>query len=126
LRKKYLKGPRQAIAALGLFAISLATAAADTQVIPGPYSSWTDAQQTQAAQLLKAGSEAACQQYISNASSSQRSAYEAAACLGAYYVNHLPPDYPNLNSMKKNALDAYNNAQALGSNAPAFLKSPPR
>ena len=98
-----------------------ADAQAGAQVIPGPYSSWTDQQKIDAANLLKQGSNAACQDYISRAPQSQRAAYEAAACIGAYYVNHLPEDYPNLDEIKADAIKAYENAKALGSTAPAFL-----
>lgn len=104
---------------------ALSAAAAAQNVLPGSYSSWTDAQKSQAAQLLKNGSSAACAHYISDAQTNggQLAAYEAAVCVGAYYVNHLPNDYPNLDSIKASVIQNYRNAKALGSNIPVPFAS---
>jgi hypothetical protein len=118
----HIKRAARTFAALTLVAMSSAPAFAQS-VLPGSYSSWTDAQKTQAAQLLKQGSEAACASYIDAAKDpqdggGQRAAYEAAACIGAYYVNHLPSDYPGTDQIKAGVMQNYNNAKALGSNIP--------
>ena len=106
-----------------LMAVALAAALPSTvlaqQVLPGSYSSWTDAQKANAAQLLKAGSNAACERFNeAKERVGQLASYEAAVCIGAYYVNHLPPDYPNLDQIKAGVLRNYQSAKALGSNIP--------
>lgn len=119
---KHIHKAARTLAVLALIVTTSAPAFAQS-VLPGSYSSWTDAQKTQAAQLLKQGSESACASYIDAAKNpanggGQRAAYEAAACIGAYYVNHLPSDYPGLDQIKAGVMQNYNNAKALGSNIP--------
>lgn len=117
-----IKRAARTVAVLTFVAAASSPAFAQS-VLPGSYSSWTDAQKTQAAQLLRGGSESACSSYVDAAKDpqnggGQRAAYEAAACIGAYYVNHLPSDYPGLDQIKAGVMQNYNNAKALGSNIP--------
>ncbi len=113
-----------ALAAMGLASLSLASAA-DTQVFPGPYSSWSAAQKAQASQILNQASITACQTYVDKATTSKGAQFEALACEAAYFVNHVPPDYPSYGMMKTTAVNAYQSAQGAGVNPPNFLGSPP-
>jgi hypothetical protein len=116
-------GPVAAVVGIVLFSISCA--AADTPVFPGPYSSWSAAQKAQAAQSLNQSSIGACQTYVDKATTSKAAQFEALACEAAYFVNHVPPDYPSYNLMKTTATNAYDSARAAGANPPNFLGSPP-
>ncbi len=113
-----------AATAMGLGSLSLASAA-DTQVFPGPYSSWSADQKAKAGQVLNAASIAACQTYVEKATTSKGAQFEALACEAAYFVNHVPSDYPSYGMMKSTAVDAYKSAQSAGVNPPNFLNSPP-
>ncbi len=113
-----------AAAAMGLASLSLASAA-DTQIFPGPYSSWSADQKAQASQVLNQASIAACQTYVEKATTSKGAQFEALACEAAYFVNHVPPDYPSYGLMKTTAANAYKSAQGAGVNPPNFLNSPP-
>ena len=110
-----------AIAAFQVLALSPVLA---DQVLPGPYSSWSNAQISEAASLLKNGSNANCSIYVQRAQAGgMRATYEAAACIEAYYVLHLPTDYPGLDAIKAAANQNYQMAKQLGSDIPEFLKS---
>ena len=88
----------------------------------GPYSSWSKAQQDQAAMALKNICGSQCATYHQKAvNGSMRASYEEAACTAACFVNHLPNDYPNLEAFKQSAIQNYNEAKKLGSNVPVFL-----
>ena len=101
-------------------------ARADDSVLPGPYSSWTDGQKTQAAFLLKNQSNQHCYMYIQRAENGgMRATYESAACIEAYYVLHLPADYPGLDALKDAARKNYAMAKSLGSDIPSFLGEDP-
>lgn len=119
---------QRAILMAPAFVLALSAAAIAAQVLPGTYSSWTAAQKATAAQLLKQGSNVACERYITEAKQNvgQLAAYESAVCIGAYYVNHLPPDYPNLDEIKASVLTNYQSAKALGSTIPVPFVATPR
>ena len=89
----------------------------------GPYSSWSQSQIQSAAVTIRSMCESECMPYTEEAKEGgQRASYEAAACAIACFVNHLPADYPGLDNMKASAIENYENAKRLGSNAPYFLK----
>jgi len=121
---KGIIGPVPAVVAIVLSSFSCVMAA-DAQIFPGPYSSWSAEQKAQAAQSLTQSSIAACQNYINEATTSKGAQFEALACEAAYFVNHVPPDYPSYDLMKSSAINAYKSAQAAGANPPDFLGSPP-
>jgi hypothetical protein len=120
---KRIIGPVPAVVAIVLFSSSYA--AADTPVFPGAYSSWSSTQKAQASQTLNQSSIAACQTYVDQATTNKGAQLEALACEAAYFVNHVPPDYPSYELMKTTAIDAYKSAQAAGAKPPNFLASPP-
>jgi hypothetical protein len=121
---KYLVSRIVTVAIIALSGVAPA-AADDTQVFPGPYSSWSPTQKAQAAQILNQASISTCQTYVDKATTSKGAQFEALACEAAYFVNHTPPDYPSYDMMKSTALSAYRSAQAAGVNPPNFLSSPP-
>jgi hypothetical protein len=111
-----------AIAALAI-PLAAISAQADDSIMPGPYASWTDAQKSEAAQRLKNGSNEACSTYLQRAAAGgMRATYESAACIEAYFVLHLPADYPDLDAMKASAQKNYELAKSLGSDIPAILE----
>jgi hypothetical protein len=121
---KHTVGLLLAVAAIGVASLSKAVAD-DSQVFPGPYSSWSATQKSQAAQMLNAASIGACQTYVDAATTSKGAQFEALACEAAYFIHHVPSDYPSYDVMKATAVNAYKSAQAAGANPPNFLASPP-
>lgn len=119
-----ISGPVPAVVAIVLLSASRVIAA-DNQVFPGTYSSWSAAQKAQAGQILNQSSIVACQTYVDKATADKAAQFEALACEAAYFVNHVPPDYPSYNLMKTTATNAYDSARAAGANPPNFLGSPP-
>ena len=103
--------------------LALSTIATLASEIPsGSYSSWTQAQQQQAANALKEKCGNTCSSYTQRAQDgSMRASYEASACTIACFVNNLPDDYPGLDSLKKSAQQNYKQAKDLGSNIPVFV-----
>ena len=103
--------------------VTICAPALAQSVVPGPFSSWSEEQKAQAAALLKAGSDAACAAYLAAKNNpenagNRRPVFESAACVDAYTVNHVPPDYPGLAQIKAGVMPNYNNAKALGSEMP--------
>ncbi len=91
----------------------------------GNFSSWSQADQQQAAAALKVKCQSQCSSYMSACKTqfgAQRACYEAGACVKACVVNNMPSDWPNRESMRQSALADYSNAQRLGSNAPVFIQ----
>jgi hypothetical protein len=81
-----------------------------------PYSTWTDAEKQAAGARLGELAKQQCMHYADNGG--QRGAFEAAACVDAMFVNHLPADYPNLQQFKDMARDNYQKAKNMGSVMP--------
>ncbi len=96
-----------------------------------PWSSWTQQEQVQGAEILKNYCALECASYMNEAMrGGQRAALEAAACNMACFVNNLPEDWPLRDQYIKSARENYNNAKKLGYNnakklaftAPVFLR----
>ena len=101
-----------------LLVLPMAAAVAQDGMPKGPYSAWSEDQKQDAATYLGQHCQrpSQCGGYIASATSGTgRAAYEAAACIAACFAANLPPDYPDLDSIRKIAITNAEEARKLGS-----------
>ena len=109
---------------VGVFASSTLCAQGLSGLPSKSWSSWSQQEQSEGAELLKNHCAEECAPYLNEAKGgSIRATYEASACNIACFVNNLPADWPPRDQYISAARENYKNAQQLGSNAPVFLRS---
>ena len=91
-----------------------------TGLPPGAYGQWTEEEKKTAIKRVGGFCEFLCVDSYGNASfpnkaAAERAKAEAKVCLAACIVNHLPPDYPQLNAMKQDLRADFEKAKKLGS-----------
>ncbi len=87
---------------------------------PGAYGQWTEEQKRTAIKRIGGFCEFLCVAFLRatsfpNIAAAERAKAEAKVCLAACIVNHLPPDYPQLDGMKQDLRADFEKAKKLGS-----------